>query len=373
MSERPARQHLNVIDGLRGIAVLMVLLYHLWLVYGTTLEAHLFGHVVNVQFLAETGFLGVEVFFFLSGFCLFYPYAVARLAGTRAPTLGEYAYRRAIKILPSYVVALTVISLLHDDFSSRQGLIDYLEHLFFVHPLVPGAFQGISGPLWTVGIEVEFYLIFPLICWGLLRWPVPATLGIVAAATAYRHWLLPADHAASFYFVNQLPAFVDMFTLGMVAAYAFTWARSAGFVERLPRLLTPLAVAAAAFGVLLLWALARSGVLTSQAGFFEWQATHRLEISAVLLLVTLCSALALPFWRKIVANPLFTYLSVISYNLYLWHLEILVWLHGTAGSATLQVVLAVAAAFVVATLITYFIERPLLRRPLPRRVRQSIV
>ena len=70
----------DTFDGLRGAAIAVVVWYHLWLVTG-----------VPTTLLAQTGFMGVDLFFFVSGFCLFHPYARHVFEGRPAPTVGQFA------------------------------------------------------------------------------------------------------------------------------------------------------------------------------------------------------------------------------------------------------------------------------------------
>src|SRR5579864_4400360 len=97
-----AQTRLAVLDGLRGIAVLLVLWYHIWEI--SWLPAPL----PALQFVPETGFGGVDLFFFISGFVIVYPFVKAAYTGDVMPGWGQFAYRRAIKIVPSYVLSIVV-------------------------------------------------------------------------------------------------------------------------------------------------------------------------------------------------------------------------------------------------------------------------
>src|SRR6202044_3361742 len=93
---------LDVLDGLRGIAVLLVLWYHVWEI--SWLRAPL----PWLQFVPETGFVGVHLFFFLSGFVIVYPFVRAAATGRPQPGWAHFAWRRFIKIFPSYALSIGV-------------------------------------------------------------------------------------------------------------------------------------------------------------------------------------------------------------------------------------------------------------------------
>jgi peptidoglycan/LPS O-acetylase OafA/YrhL len=93
---------LDVLDGLRGVAVLLVLWYHVWEI------SWLNAPFAWLQFVPETGFVGVHLFFFLSGFVIVYPFVRAAASGRHQPSWGHFAWRRFIQIFPSYALAIVV-------------------------------------------------------------------------------------------------------------------------------------------------------------------------------------------------------------------------------------------------------------------------
>src|ERR1017187_8440888 len=101
-SARPTPDaRLDVLDGLRGLAILIVLWYHVWEWSWLGTDFNAFGKHLSFQFAVETGFTGVDLFFFISGLVLFYPYARHMFEGKKLQTVKEFAYRRFIKIVPS--------------------------------------------------------------------------------------------------------------------------------------------------------------------------------------------------------------------------------------------------------------------------------
>lgn len=354
MTRHPDASRLDAIDGLRGIAIALVVAYHCTLVYGVRFGAF--------DALARTGFLGVELFFALSGFCMLYPYARARFAGTAPPSWSTYASRRAMKIVPSYLLALGVFTVLaaprYDDRGALVAAL--LAHVAFVHPFFPQHFQAISAPLWTIGIEVQFYVLFPLVCGLFVRRPLTGFSLLVVVAGGYRLLLDALRLDTTFFPTSQVLAFLDVFAAGMLAAYVVAWYRSGA--ARVPeRAMTLTALVTAALALAGLTLLAQSSVLTNDADFFTWHARWRLSLAALLFVLVTTSSLAFPSWRRVLANPVLVFLALISYNLYLWHLEVLV----HANDLHVALPLGVAAAIAVAAAVTYGVERPFLRAKRP--------
>jgi len=346
-----------VLDGLRGLAIGLVVWYHAWLVSGQGIAA--------LNFVAEAGFLGVDLFFFISGFCIFYPYARAQRDGRPGPTTRRFFTRRAVKILPSYLLALAVFAgVYHARFASpTEAAVQIASHLTFLHTLSPLTFGAISGPLWTIGVEVQFYLLFPLLMPFFRKSPLWTYAVLVALSETYRLIVGGAGLGSSFLFINQLPAYLDVFGSGMLAAFLLvTLERPA--TTRARRLCT--------LGSLAAFALAMAGlaeVATISRGAdvnaaYDWVNAVRVIVGPLCVGLALLTTFALPRWRSILATPAVVFLSVISYNLYLWNLEIAVWYRQAGCSPLLTFVLGIVTAILLSTAITYAVERPLLEADL---------
>ena len=346
------RERLDILDGLRGIAIVLVVWYHIGLVSGQTFGA--------LDFIAQAGFLGVELFFFISGFCLFYPYARALIEGRPMPSLSRFFERRILKIVPSYVLALAVfMTVYHAQFATPQDVaLQLISHLTFLHTFNPATYGAISGPLWTIGVEVQFYLLFPLIVPWFRRSPVFAFLILAGVSEGYRLAVSQAGLGSEFGWINQLPAFFDIFGAGMLAAYLLVAFRAR------PSIHAPTATAysGATFAIALVCLGVTSFVSTtaSPETAHAWLNDHRIVIGPLCIVLALTTFFAVPRWQAIVAPPAFVFLSAISYNLYLWHLEIAVWLHNTGMPPVLSAILAVPVAVGAAWLITTRFEQPIL-------------
>jgi len=346
-------ERLDVLDGLRGLAIALVVWYHAWLVSGQGLA--------GINFVAEAGFLGVDLFFFISGFCIFYPYARSMRDGRPAPTKRRFFSRRALKILPSYLLALAVFGIVyHARFASpAEAAIQFVSHLTFMHTLTPLTFGAISGPLWTIGVEVQFYLLFPLL-WPLMRRSPVLTYGLLLAfAEAYRFVVGQAGLGSSFLFINQLPAYLDIFGSGMFGAYLLTARKLPA--HRASRWLFTLgslaAFAVALAGMAQVAAISRAADINAA---YDWVNAVRIVIGPLCIILAVSTSFAVKRWRSVLTTPACVFLSMVSYNLYLWNLEIVVWYHQAGLPPWATFVLGIATSVLLATAITYAVERPIL-------------
>ncbi|MBV8263171.1 MAG: acyltransferase [Candidatus Eremiobacteraeota bacterium] len=370
--ERPGVSHVAVLDGLRGIAIAGVVWYHAWLVSRISSTLSIGHYTLDLQPLAQAGFMGVDLFFFVSGFCLFYPYARHVFEGKPLPTIADFAVRRAEKILPSYAVALAVFAIAHRSwFASTGSWVAHLAaHATFLHPLWFDTFGSISGPFWTLGIEVQFYLLFPLVCYLFRRQPLLMFAGLCVLANGYRLLVAHLGADTMLYPISQLPGVIDVFGSGMLAAYAIAYARRLPLGRRSRLVATSVTIAAVIAMVLLVQRLAAVAAATGDPGQYQWVNAHRPLFAALFLICGVGSTIALPGWQRLVAQPALVYLAAISYNLYLWHLEVIVWyqthlspfirdvLHLPVAS---DLVLPMVLSLVVATLATRVVERPFLK------------
>ena len=368
-----ARSGTEAFDGLRGLAILLVVLFHTWLFSWYTPALALFGYQIPVDVPARTGYLGVELFFMISGFVLFFPHAERALGRGRALSIREFARRRFWKILPSYALALTATALasasLVHPLAALLGSV--ANHVLFVQNSFDDRMGRVNSVFWSLAIEVQFYLIFPALAWAFARRPLPVGALMLAAAIAYRYWAarccLQIEPVT-----RQLPAFLDVFACGMGAAYALVWLRArVPRIERFAPLFTLVALAATAGGLGLLGSA--DAVAYVPAGKERWLLAHRTLFAADGAILGLASCLAAGWWRRIVANPALLFLGVVSYNLYLWHTLVLVWMwkHGVPPAATadphddphwklVYIASGWAACLGISVAITYFFERPLL-------------
>ncbi|HEV3090192.1 MAG TPA: acyltransferase [Candidatus Cybelea sp.] len=367
---------LGILDGLRGLAVLLVLWYHVWEFSWLEPPQHL-------AFLPATGFVGVTLFFFLSGFVISYPFTRAQMSGAPQPSWGHFAWRRFIKIVPSYALSIAVAYLL--GYAQVQpnaaALPDLATHALFVHTWFPDRFGTINGVLWTLAVEVEFYCIFPVIWWCFRRSPWLTAGAMIAGAWAWRAAFAHCCFATLFpTFEENLPGYLDIFAFGMISALIF----ARGLRRRTEPAFAYTAPLVAVTGFALLWNLLEN---CYESRFYDqwsgvWQIANRPALGAAFSLIALGSLASPRWWQVLLDNPPLRFLAAISYNLYLYHQIIareLLWHHLPAYTddphydpqwQARYTAAASACAIASAAAVTYLFERPLLRIRGPARARR---
>jgi peptidoglycan/LPS O-acetylase OafA/YrhL len=372
-----AARHVQVVDGLRGIAILLVLMFHYWQLSFWVIPIPGLPDQYNLEFVQYAGFLGVELFFFISAFCLFYPHAKAMFGAGSVPTLKHFYYRRAVKIVPSYLLALFIFGVFFSSLNPvtyKHGVLaDLGLHLMFLHNLLPETRPSFDGVLWSLAVEVQFYYIFPLLAKAFRRLPWVTAAAMVAVALLFRAWAQHKPLEDFSQWDSMLPGFLDLFGFGMLAAYLLFWIRQrAAAAPHLRYVFTALAMAG--FVIMLMMFRWTYNVRYDAPPPEVWQSNNRQYLGLLFLCITVASTCAIGLWRKILANRVLLFLSTISYNLYIWHQSVGLLIRDRhwwkADTPTpmddphwrwTYMIVAVTASIIVASLITYGFERPLLR------------
>jgi peptidoglycan/LPS O-acetylase OafA/YrhL len=204
----PSREHVGYLDGLRGVAILMVVVIHV--------SQLVIGLPYPLRNLAFYGVRGVQLFFIVSGFTLTINYRGAKL------DLRDFAARRFFRIAPMFYAGVVIYLVLGTTtdlrFAPKGATAEQVATtLLFLHGWLPDANDKIMPGGWSIAAEAMFYLLFPLLlAQARCRLRMTAILVIsflVAGATnlALRHYLpgepgLVRGFAASFWLCN-LPAF----------------------------------------------------------------------------------------------------------------------------------------------------------------------
>ncbi len=364
----PGNPRFPLLDSLRAIAALAVLFGH---VAGAT-------HITVMYWwgpLAANGDQGVTVFFILSGFLLYRPLVSAQLGGAPRPSWRDYARRRLLRIVPAYWLALTALAI----YPGIPGVFTSHWWYYYFFAQVYNHNLSIGGIVvaWSLCVEVSFYLLLPFYSslagrLGTGSQRVRRELGILAALGTASLVLRYLDAS----FPITLPVYMQWFALGMGLAL-ISASRPPGADHRPSRTIALITErpwlcwsGAALLYVVLCFVLGKPPA----AGYSNLKEVlvNRLLGGVMALLLVLPAVFgdrAAGGPRRILAAPTLAWLGLISYGIYLWHLNLLeliaghVTVHGNSGTVAFVVllILTALAAVAIAASSYYVLERPLLR------------
>ena len=205
---------------------------------------------------------------------------------------------------------------------------------------------------------MQFYVLFAILARHIERRPLATYAAFIGISVAYRVALRYFGTDNDFGWVNQLPAVLDVFGAGLFAAFAFVQLRAEAGRRR------NVAVGCALSAVVVI-ALGLHGASLAQAGgsdgVLRWLNAWRVAFGPVLMLLALGVAFGSPALRYVAGLPALAWLSLVSYNAYLWNLEIAVGLQGAGAPGWIVFWLGALLTLTIAAGLTYCFERPLQR------------
>ncbi|MEV4529075.1 acyltransferase [Streptosporangium sp. NPDC049304] len=377
--------HLDAMDGVRAVASFGVLLYHVASTTGASLREGF------LPALLSRGDIGVPIFFLLSGFLLYRPWAGEVVRGEAPPGAGGYLWKRALRILPAYWLVVAVALPLWS-WPQAADPVNWLPFLLLVQNYVPepwwaGASPPGLGQMWSLSVEMTFYLALPLLAVALRALarrgadPVARAklllTGICALALVSPLWAIFSHVPAHRPELGLwLPRSMLYFAAGMALAVVSFWAHAEtdpdAPVRRLTRGVRESWVTCwiiAAF----VYAVAASPIAGGR--LFEiqdlWTDIFEMTLYTVFVLALLSPvALQTPEpspLRSLLGNRVMRYLGRISYGVFLWQFVVIVGWYELTGQETfsgdLLTTLVVCTAFTVllADLSHRLVEAPALR------------
>lgn len=346
--------YLPALDGIRAVAVLAVVGYHLgwgWL---------------------SGGFLGVEVFFVVSGY-LITSLLLAEHQRDGGVALGQFWLRRARRLLPALgvmVAGVTVWALLFAEATAAVLRRDLVPSLVYVAnwwqifgvdaPYFAPADPPLLRHLWSLGVEEQWYVLWPLVFpllftrLGRRRRKVAGVLGAVAVAlmvlTALGSWGADADRLNFLYL--STPTRATGLLVG--AAAAMVWRPWQGRHQRVPtRVLEVAGLGAAAV-------IAVAMVMLTVSGMALYRGGLALVTFASMVLIATAVHPASGRLGRVLGHSWLVAVGRRSYGLYLWHWPVIVF--SDARSGRLVAVATAVVVTVVVTEISYrFVETPVRR------------
>jgi peptidoglycan/LPS O-acetylase OafA/YrhL len=357
------KHNIAVLDGVRAIACLSVVAFHINLI---AMSYHLWQPYPASNFLvsaiAMQGGSGVTLFFVLSGFLLFMPYAKALLfAGEQWPSIKRFYVRRIFRIWPGYYVALILLVVLSQpQYLTPAHLPELGLFTIFLMDSTKQTFQQLNGPFWTLAIEWQYYMLLPFIALGFHKlvgsgsiqqrwWRLMACLGALAAWGVLSRWwgfyfviehpnatfLVPRPvlNVILFIFYGYDGKFLEDFAVGMLVSSCFVLVQRrtpentlSWFGDMFKRY--SYWIFGAGLAVLIFMTLWNGNERYHAIAFFEplfesynWLSEFGLSVGYGLCILALLfgtSQLRLPFeWAPLRG------IGLISYSMYMWHLPLL--------------------------------------------------
>lgn len=374
MAEPTIGRRFPALDGVRALAAFAVVLTHIGFITGRSLRSDVVGPLLS------RGDCGVTVFFLLSGFLLYRPFALHSMGTAPRPLVGQFWWRRALRILPALwltvAITLTVVT------TYRVRASDYLQYLLLVQTYDNHDYDPNLSQLWTLAVEIAFYGLIPILAALVTRrrsgpdaalrrqFVMLAVLAVIALAfnIAENHTSLIHSQA-----LLWLPAYLDWFALGMALAVLSSVPPSCRAMPRLRRVLgewarspgTCLLIAA----VLYLISTLPLGIprTLAPATFTQWTAQHYIYAGvAFFLLLPFVLGEGGPIGRGLGSRTA-NLLGNLSYSVYLWHVPVMLLLQRKLGYREFHghfvalLLLTIVTTLGIAAVSWYAFERPILR------------
>lgn len=370
----PGHPRFPMFDSLRAIAVLMVFAHHVAFATGV-----MYNRTWGPIF--ENFRVSLPIFFLTSAFLLYRPFVAERFGGAPPPKMKDYARRRAVRILPGYWVAVTLLAIypglagvFTDNWWVFYGLLQGYP-IFDPPPACAAAFQfcGINQA-WSLVVDIAFYFTLPLYVLASRLWMRNASnrtkliadltaLTVLAVASV---WIFDYSigHPEEGWLGFNLPGTFIWLSCGMALATLSAAYHGAKLpFNRYPGLWW---LAAIALFFILSYAIMPSSIIdirTKEELIVQW-----------VLFAVIATLLAIPaVWgdpdegltRRLLANPVLTWFGLMAFGIYLYHVAILLKLHeqgGLGDNFSTLLFLTFIITIPIAALSYYALERPIMKR-----------
>lgn len=351
-AETPEFKHIPAFDGIRGIAILFVIIFHL--------------PIPEITSFSRGGFLGVDIFFVLSGF-LITSILLKEQSKTGKISLKNFFLRRSLRLLPAYWIFLISVYLFgsyicqnSDDIETLYGNYNFVAAFFYFtnwHWLIIGKAPIGLGHTWSLAIEEQFYILWSLILFlafkeGKSRSLIfLGTLSLIIFLILLRTFrvLNGTEHSVIYFTTDSR---MDSLLIGALFSMIFMWKiiPTHFYESKVFRFLVIFA-GFAAFWIIFFGNTGRD--------FFIWKLP--VFSTSIGLMVLSLAACGKSLAHSFLENKYLCWIGKISYGLYLWHL-ITIEISGKFFQPSFTLVLtAISLAFLISAISFYLIEMPFLK------------
>lgn len=329
-----SEERFHPFDGLRALAFLMVFAHH--------------------AFQAPLLWVGVDLFFALSGFLITGRLLASQERRPPGRVFSVFYFRRALRILPPYALALAAILVFEE--SARSQWAWYASFLGNVKDASWGRTQGALGPLWSIAVEEQFYLVWPLILLLVPRQRLPIALMALIAAAPLARWVAGSTLDSYVAVYRLMPCRLDLLAGGALLAWV-QHRRPGALEQHRAWAVSMLALSLFVFASL---AISRPDFRTSANEVVFNTLGYALIAAAAVATIWIVHTLRSGWLHAALGSVPLRSLGRVSYMMYLVHGLVLVKTTALTGAPLQDAAAALVLTVAVAALSWVAVERPLL-------------
>lgn len=296
------------IEILRAISILWVLVYHVWVYSG-------YPNTGINTIIAYGGEVGVTLFFIISGFAIY-----MNLSNNSDIKFKEFISKRLLKVIPPYYFCMLIIIVFSNNsyLNSMHGFKDIFMHTIFIHNFSPSTHGTINGVFWTMGNIVQFYFIAIILYKIIRKYKVKAVIGSIIFTIIYKVvvynilFVNESDSILYFIYGRQLLGTIDNFIIGMWIGYMY----SNNLHEKINK---KYIILSSILIYIVIKSLNSNPLYINSIFSYTWH-----SFLAIILTTFILCFLNIKFNcnNKIVKS--LQIIARLEYNIYLWHLPILI-------------------------------------------------
>lgn len=325
--EGGGNKHIDVLDGIRAIAIIVIVWFHFWQQTWITPYIHFDNSITKYVGITEShlhyfiryGAVFVDVLILLSAICNLYPYARSIMFQEKWPDMKQFYLKRMIRIFPSYyfcIIIMIIFAVVQNKYTDTGFMWkDIISHLTFTSVLSSDTYLGtmLNGALWTVQVEVLYYILIPFLAKAFRKAPWITCIMLWGCSIVSSNFILyqKADNIRGW--SNYFLCYAGLYANGMLICLFYLTVKSKMAENKYTQILA------------LLFAFGSIGCFVRLLKSFDNQdlPTMQLITRFYLMWINTVFILAVMFistnLKGIFNNKYLKFVSIVSYNLYIWH------------------------------------------------------